>query len=60
MEKTSYIANLVLLTEASSLQQCFDHIQRRGDAGCKGTGQAAGHAMGNGVVFFPGIHNLRQ
>lgn len=52
--------DLLVCRQASGLQQRLDDVQGCGDTSRKGTGQPSGDAVGERIVFLPGVHELGE
>src|SRR5271156_4668 len=59
VKQALYISNLSLLTDASCLKKCLDHIQWRGDASGESACQPSGRTMRDWVILFPRVHDFR-
>lgn len=60
IKQTAHGANLFALGEAAGLEEGLHDVERGGDTGGEGTGETAGHAVGERVVFHGGVHHLRE
>lgn len=58
--KTLHTANLLILRQTSRLQQCLDHVERRGDRRSESTGQTTGDTVAERVVALRRVHDFGQ